>query len=249
MIRWVTNWPSPALPKWQSRQRAARALRIVERDEAARDVGGVGAADRIMGRQPARRRRRGSFRSRPRPRSGSGRRAGRPGWRGSRGTSARSVGSPMPSRAAIACARSARAARARRGCARRPAVAGSCQSMISSWRTMRAVGLAAAVAGGAAAGGDADIGAGADAARPARPRVGRRQRKIRSESGEEARRAEADRDVAAAPQSVLRTALGPAKKSASTMGRTPLMQAQERLMTAETKPGRAGFSTRGTSAR
>ncbi len=42
MIRWVTNWPSSALPKWQSRHWAARAARILERHQAARDVGARG---------------------------------------------------------------------------------------------------------------------------------------------------------------------------------------------------------------
>ena len=118
-------------------------------------------------------------------------------------------GSPMPSRAADRL----RAVVAQH--VPRPAVgAGGGRRILPEHELVLAddgaVGVAAAVAGGAAAAGDAEIGAGAD------PRVlrgrARGDQENEDESGEEACRAQADRDVAAAPQSVLRTAFGPAKK-------------------------------------
>ena len=76
MIRWVTNWPSRALPKWQSRQRlGADAADCRAGRGRCATLARMGAADRIMAGQPAARRGRGSFRSRPRRWSGSGCRA------------------------------------------------------------------------------------------------------------------------------------------------------------------------------
>jgi hypothetical protein len=107
--------------------------RILERHQAARNVVGVGAADRIMARDPARGRAVAGFAADAVGDLEAG--AARPGgvaWQ------PRHIGaldaSPMPRRWAITWLRGSRSTLWARLWAP-AALAGSCQSMISSWRT------------------------------------------------------------------------------------------------------------------
>ena len=156
----------------------ARA-RIVERHHAARDIGGVGAADRIMAGKPARG---GAVAALAADsvgglEAGAARAAG-PAWRGSRGTSGAVVASPMPSRRAIACARGSRSTRQARLCA--PAGVARILPDHAARPGGRSApsASAAAMAGGAAADGDADIVCRRlrNSARSPRPSAGMRPR-------------------------------------------------------------------------
>ena len=199
MIRWVTNWPSSALPKWQSRQMRGAGARILERDEAARDVGGVGAADRIMARTAS---------PRPAPWQLSQPTPSEVWKRAPRGPAGvawqpRHIGAlgRLADAEPLGDRLRARLAQHRPGAAVR---AGGGRRILPEHDLVladdRAVAFAAAVAGGAAAGGDADIGG------AARMSLGDRLRAVRAEQeeqpeqgGDERQRAKTDDDVAAAP--------------------------------------------------